>query len=194
MAGREESYRILELEPGASEEEVRRAYRELTKVWHPDRFGHDETLRRRAEEKLKAINEAYQAISAGGFRSTRQPGGEAGGASRGASGWKVRDQKRERDARGLDEILEWVALGFVTADDEIYHPGAGRWIRAGELRESRWVLNRMAAKRLRVWAAFLIVAALFLLLRRPSTGGAIIAAILLSVAIVLWLMARYQER
>lgn len=33
-------YEILELEPGASPEEVKRAYRDLVKVWHPDRFSH----------------------------------------------------------------------------------------------------------------------------------------------------------
>lgn len=60
----DECYRMLDLERGASQEEVRRAHRDLTKVWHPDRFGHDAALRRKAEEKLKAINQAYEAIRA----------------------------------------------------------------------------------------------------------------------------------
>lgn len=60
----DESYRLLDLDPRATDEEVRRAYRDLTKVWHPDRFGHDAALRRKAEEKLKAINEAYETIRA----------------------------------------------------------------------------------------------------------------------------------
>jgi len=34
----------------------------MTKVWHPDRFGEDASLRQKAEEKLKAINEAYETI------------------------------------------------------------------------------------------------------------------------------------
>ncbi|HYI11799.1 MAG TPA: J domain-containing protein [Thermoanaerobaculia bacterium] len=55
-------YRLLELEPPVSEEEIKRAYLDLTKVWHPDRFGSDAALRRRAEEKLKAINEAYETL------------------------------------------------------------------------------------------------------------------------------------
>lgn len=61
----DECYRLLDLDPGASDEEVRRAHRDLTKVWHPDRFGHDAALRLKAEEKLKAINQAYEAIQAG---------------------------------------------------------------------------------------------------------------------------------
>lgn len=53
-------YRTLELEPGASAEEVKAAYLDLVKVWHPDRYQNEpERLRLRAQEKLKAVNEAY---------------------------------------------------------------------------------------------------------------------------------------
>ncbi len=59
-----ESYRLLELEPGASLEAVKTAYRELVKIWHPDRFPDDSKVQKRANEKMKALNEAYQKISA----------------------------------------------------------------------------------------------------------------------------------
>ena len=52
----DDAYRLLDLDPGVSDEEVKMACRDLTKVWHPDRFGHDPRLRERAEEKLKAIH------------------------------------------------------------------------------------------------------------------------------------------
>ncbi len=55
-------YRLLELEMGASRAEIKRAYRELVQVWHPDRFSHDPVLQRKAEEKLKQINLAYEKI------------------------------------------------------------------------------------------------------------------------------------
>jgi hypothetical protein len=55
----EKYYETLDLQPGASPEEVKQAYRELAKVWHPDRFAHDPKLIKRADEKLKEINEAY---------------------------------------------------------------------------------------------------------------------------------------
>jgi hypothetical protein len=58
----DDCYRLLEVDPSATEEEVKAAYRDLTKVWHPDRFAHDPELQRKAQEKLKAINEAYDAI------------------------------------------------------------------------------------------------------------------------------------
>jgi curved DNA-binding protein CbpA len=52
----------LGLEPGASREDVKKAYRDLSKVWHPDRFAGDPALQRKAEEQLKAINEAYRQL------------------------------------------------------------------------------------------------------------------------------------
>ncbi len=52
-------YAVLDLEPSASPAEVRQAYRDLVKVWHPDRFAHDPRLQRRAHVKLQAINDAY---------------------------------------------------------------------------------------------------------------------------------------
>ena len=55
----EQCYRTLDLEPGASLDEVKRAWRDLTKVWHPDRFQSDPRMEAKAEEKLKTINEAY---------------------------------------------------------------------------------------------------------------------------------------
>jgi TonB family protein len=54
--------RILEIEPGASFEEIRQAYRDQTKVWHPDRFSNDIRLQKKAEDKLKQINLAYQRL------------------------------------------------------------------------------------------------------------------------------------
>ncbi|HEV2493735.1 MAG TPA: J domain-containing protein [Terriglobia bacterium] len=55
-------YHVLGVEPGASLEELKEAHRDLVKVWHPDRFGDDPRLQRKAQEKLKEINEAYEQI------------------------------------------------------------------------------------------------------------------------------------
>jgi len=55
-------YEVLGLRPGASRQELKAAYRDLTKVWHPDRFTHDPRLQQKAEEKLKEINEAYEQL------------------------------------------------------------------------------------------------------------------------------------
>jgi TonB family protein len=54
--------RVLEIEPWASPEEIRQAYLDQTKIWHPDRFPNDIRLQKKAEEKLKQINVAYQRL------------------------------------------------------------------------------------------------------------------------------------
>ena len=51
---------VLELEPDATIHQVKRAYRTLAMVWHPDRFSSNDKLRNTAQEKLKKINEAYE--------------------------------------------------------------------------------------------------------------------------------------
>lgn len=53
---------VLELRRGATVEELKKSYRELILVWHPDRFQVNETLRQRAETKTKQINAAYSSL------------------------------------------------------------------------------------------------------------------------------------
>jgi preprotein translocase subunit Sec63 len=53
---------MLGLKPGASREEVNEAYRDLASVWHPDRFANNLRLQKKAEERLKEINAAYEYI------------------------------------------------------------------------------------------------------------------------------------
>ena len=67
----DDSYRILDLDAGATDEEVKTAWRDLSKVWHPDRFAHDRAVQQKAEEKLKSINEAYERIRAERERAPR---------------------------------------------------------------------------------------------------------------------------
>jgi hypothetical protein len=60
---------LAELEVGeyATPAEIKAAYRDLVKVWHPDRFGEDSRLRQRAEQRLQRINEAYRRLESGDF-------------------------------------------------------------------------------------------------------------------------------
>lgn len=55
-------YAVLEIEPGVSVNDLRQAYRDLVKVWHPDRFAQEPRLQHRAQEKLKEINRAYEML------------------------------------------------------------------------------------------------------------------------------------
>jgi len=52
-------YHILGLEPDASPEAVKVAYRDCVDAWHPDRFTHSPERQQRAQARLRQINEAY---------------------------------------------------------------------------------------------------------------------------------------
>jgi ketosteroid isomerase-like protein len=61
--GLSKDYATLGVRSDATPEEVKQAYRDLAKVWHPDRFaGGDMRLKQKAEEQIKAINDAYARI------------------------------------------------------------------------------------------------------------------------------------
>ena len=53
-------YSVLNLPPTASKEDIRRAYREMARRWHPDRFM-EGPERDWASEKMAEINAAYRA-------------------------------------------------------------------------------------------------------------------------------------
>ncbi len=132
----DDGYRLLDLDPAASDEEVKRACRDLTKVWHPDRFGNDPRLRQKAEEKLKAILEAYETI-----RSAR--------------------------AAGAPGVRPGTADG---ARDEAPPPSEA---------------GRAGSSRVRLYGTRALVAAavaVFLLLRRPTPSGLVIAVVLLGLS------------
>ncbi len=52
-------YKILGVKKDASEEEVNQAYKYLQNVWEADKFSHDPSLQKKAQERLKKIDEAY---------------------------------------------------------------------------------------------------------------------------------------
>jgi DnaJ like chaperone protein len=59
----EASYAILEITPEVSDEEVKKAYRRLATEHHPDKVSYlGEEIQRKAQEKFKKINEAYEII------------------------------------------------------------------------------------------------------------------------------------
>lgn len=56
-------YRTLGIGPGAKWPEIRAAYRARMREWHPDRFAAEDSHHQLAEERAKAINEAYRRLS-----------------------------------------------------------------------------------------------------------------------------------
>ena len=59
MAEKKDYYETLGLKKGASEEEIKSAFRKMAMKYHPDRNPGDAS----AEEKFKEVNEAYSILS-----------------------------------------------------------------------------------------------------------------------------------
>lgn len=57
------AYKVLEIESSATNEEVKKAYRKLAQVHHPDRVSYlGEEIQKAAKEKFQKINQAYEKI------------------------------------------------------------------------------------------------------------------------------------
>jgi DnaJ like chaperone protein len=57
------AYKILEIQPDASDAEVKKAYREKAKKFHPDKIQSDDAaLKKGAQEKFQQVQAAYETI------------------------------------------------------------------------------------------------------------------------------------
>lgn len=84
-------YEVLGLKEGASEEEIKRAYRELVKKYHPDQY-RDNPLAKLAEEKLREVNEAYDYLMKNGSFKRGSGSWQGSGANNTRSQWRSHDE------------------------------------------------------------------------------------------------------
>lgn len=96
-------YKVLGISPNASDDEVKKAYRELAKKYHPDNYINN-PLKDLADEKMKEINEAYDKII-----NERQNGrtsySSSSSNSSSTSFSQVRQMIANGDISGADAIL-----------------------------------------------------------------------------------------
>lgn len=74
-------YEVLGIKEGAGEEEIKKAYREQVKKYHPDQY-QDNPLSKLAEEKLREVNEAYDYLM-----KNPSPRRESAGSGSGGRSW-----------------------------------------------------------------------------------------------------------
>ena len=59
----EKYYKVLDLDVGASKEQVKMAFRELSQMYHPDNYARKSPeVQKRSEEKFKKLSNAYQIL------------------------------------------------------------------------------------------------------------------------------------
>lgn len=109
---RDRSFDVLRVSPGASLEEVEEAYEDMRQVWDPDRFPHDERLRKKVEEERRSIDLAYETIRRshdGDEAGQASDGGAEGGASnaeQAGTGARTHGEARSSGEDGRDASSE----------------------------------------------------------------------------------------
>ena len=115
-------YKVLGVSSNATDEEIKKAYRELVRKYHPDKY-RDSDLADLANEKMKEINAAYEEIqkmreagTRSGSGSYNTSGSYGGGYSSSSSGNPRYSQVRRMINTGHYEEANRVLTEVVEAD------------------------------------------------------------------------------
>lgn len=109
-------YKELGVSPSASDEEIKTAYRNLVKKYHPDRYANaPKEVQDQVSEKVKRINTAYDEIKrmrSGGGPSASGYGGAYGGSAYGSYG-QQRTGGGYASSEQFQDIREMIRRGLI---------------------------------------------------------------------------------
>ena len=111
-------YEVLGIKEGASKDEIKAAYREAVKKYHPDKH-QDNPLNDLAEEKMQEINEAYDMLMNGGRGSS-----QSGYSTRSSGGGYQRNRPE------FYEIRQTIDSGNVAKAEQM--------LNATDIRDAEW--------------------------------------------------------
>ena len=125
-------YKVLGISPGASEEEVTKAYRALAKKYHPDLNPGNEA----AAAKMREINAAYDMIKNGTVSSQSSASGAYGQGANGTyrpygtGGYYRTYTYGGANADPLDSAEQFIRMGF--------YAQAAQVLNSTNIRSARW--------------------------------------------------------
>ncbi len=131
-------YEVLGVSQSASDEEIKKAYRNLARKYHPDNY-QDNPLSDLAEEKMKEINEAYDLITKTRSGSSSYGGYQSGSAyqqSYSSSGSEFAQVRQQINNGNLD-FAEQILQGASVKNGEWYFLMGSIAYRRGWLDEAR---------------------------------------------------------
>lgn len=118
-------YQVLGVSSTATDEEIKKAYRNLARKYHPDNY-HENPLADLAQERMKEINEAYEAIQsqrkAGSNNSAGGSYGYGGGAYGGSAGYSAYTQSATRFPR----VRQAISQGDLNLAEELLNASSDR--------------------------------------------------------------------
>lgn len=117
-------YSVLGVSSSASDDEIKRAYRELARKYHPDNY-QDNPLADLAEEKMKEVNEAYEEINRlrGGGASSA---GYGGAAYQSSYGYQQQRQSASSSSPLYQRVRQNISGGNLDAAEQLLRGAPGQ--------------------------------------------------------------------
>lgn len=125
-------YRILGVSPSASDDEVKKAYRNLSRKYHPD-ANINNPNKDQAEARFKEVQQAYQQIM-----HEREYGSSGGG---GGSGYDYGPFGDYGPFRGFAGQYRQAGGSSAQTEDELHMQAAANFINSGHYQEALNLLN-----------------------------------------------------